>query len=226
MHRITIVLALALVAGCASEPSGPVATAGAEAGVIELPSPATSGAMSLEQALASRRSVRDFSSERLTESEVSQLLWAAQGVTSSGGKRTAPSAGALYPLELYVVDAAAAYHYLPEEHRLELVAEGDLRPALEVAALGQTASGDAAVVFVITAIPARTEAKYGSRAERYVKLEAGHAAQNLLLQAVALDLGAVPVGAFGDLEVQRLLNLHDDQEPLYLIAVGRPGPDD
>jgi SagB-type dehydrogenase family enzyme len=222
VRRIAIVLAFALVAGCGSRVPAPGGTFASEVEVIELPSPVESGTMSLEEALATRRSVREFSSETLSIETTAQLLWAAQGVTSTTGKRTAPSAGALYPLELYVADHTGVHHYLPVDHALERVSSEDLRPALQDAALGQDAIGDAVAVFVITGVEARTEAKYGDRAERYVKLEAGHAAQNLLLQAVALDLGAVPVGAFGDLEVQGLLGLPSDEEPLYLIAVGYP----
>ena len=223
MHRIALVLVLSLIAGCAPEPSGLAPTEDLSAtDVIELPPPAFTGTMSLEEALAARRSVREYSSEPLDIDAIGQLAWAAQGLTSADGKRTAPSAGGLYPLELYVAVAMGVYHYLPDGHLLELVIDADLRRALEDAALGQESIGEAAAVFIITAVGARTEAKYGERAERYVKLEAGHGAQNLLLQAVALGLDAVPVGAFGDVEVQRVLDLPDGQEPLYLIAVGRP----
>jgi SagB-type dehydrogenase family enzyme len=222
MHRIAVVLVLALVAGCGSQAPEPAETLEPEVEFIELPSPTASGPMSIEEALASRRSVREFSPERLAPETLSQLLWAAQGVTSSGGKRTAPSAGALYPLELYVADHNGVHRYLPDDHALERLSDKDVRPALEDAALGQEAVGDATAVFVITAVEARTEVKYGGRAERYVKLEAGHAAQNLLLQAVALDLGAVPIGAFGDREIQRILDLPAGEEPFYLIPVGHP----
>ncbi len=220
MHRIAIVLALTLVAGCGSKGPAPAGTVESEVEVIELPSPVESGTMSLEEALALRRSVREFSTEALSTEMTAQLLWATQGVTTIGGKRTAPSAGALHPLELYVADDTGVHHYLPVDHALERVSGDDLRPALQDAALGQDAIGDAAAVFVITGVEARTKAKYRDRAERYVKLEAGHAAQNLLLQVVALDLGAVPIGAFEDVEVQRILGLPTEEEPLYLIAVG------
>ena len=222
MRWVVGIVVLALVAGCSTGTPGPTQQTAAEAEMIQLPSPASTGTMSLEEALASRRSIREFTTEPLTTDEVSQLLWAAQGVTSSGGRRTAPSAGALYPIEIYVADGTGTHRYLPQDHVLERIADGDLRPALEDAALGQAAVGDCAAVFIVAAVPSRTEAEYGSRADRYVKLEAGHAAQNLLLQAVALELGAVPIGAFGDLEVQRLLDLSADAEPLYLIAVGHP----
>jgi SagB-type dehydrogenase family enzyme len=188
--------------------------------VIELPAPRTEGDLSLEQALLERRSVRGFTAEELTLQELSQLLWAAQGVTASWGGRTAPSAGALYPLEVYAATPEGLYHYLPKGHRAEIVSTSDLRAALSAAAGGQEAVADAPAVFAITAVPARTEAKYGERAERYVQLEAGHVAQNVLLEAVALGLGGVPIGAFSDDEVARVLRLPSGEGPLYLVAVG------
>jgi SagB-type dehydrogenase family enzyme len=168
--------------------------------------------------------VREFKDEPLTLAELGQLLWAAQGVTNQYGFRTAPSAGALYPLEVYAVTREGAYHYEPQGHRLTVHLEGDLRQALYEAALRQDPVLDAPVVFVIAAVYGRTAAKYGAeRSPRYVHLEAGHAAQNVLLQAVALNLGAVPIGAFYDERVQEVLKLPSDQQPLYLIPVGRPG---
>jgi SagB-type dehydrogenase family enzyme len=159
----------------------------------------------------------------LSREEISQLLWAAQGITDPSGKRTAPSAGALYPLELYVATGDGFHHYRPAEHVLRVVNESDLRPALHGAALQQSAVLDAPAVFVVTAVYSRTEAKYGAqRSPRYVHLEAGHAAQNILLQAVALGLGAVPIGAFYDDQVQAALDLPDEHAPLYLIPVGHP----
>ncbi len=178
--------------------------------------------MSVEEALARRRSVREYTDEPLTVQEISQLLWAAQGQTRSWGGRTAPSAGALYPLEVYVVTAEGLRHYLPAGHRAELRSAEDLREPLARAALGQSAVAEAPAVFVVTAVLARTAAKYGSRAERYVTLDAGHAAENLLLQAVALGLGGVSIGAFDDARVREVLGLPRGQQPLYLIPVGHP----
>lgn len=190
---------------------------------IQLPTPRSKGTLTLEEALSERRSVRAFSEIPLTLEELGQLLWAAQGITDPAGYRTAPSAGALYPLEVYAITQEGAYHYDPLGHRLELHQPGDLRPALHAAALQQDSVLDALAVFVITAVYERTEKKYGKdRTPRYVHLEAGHAAQNLLLQAAALDLGAVPVGAFSDGDVKEALSLPDDQQPLYLIPVGHP----
>ncbi len=193
---------------------------------IDLPQPRLKGDLSLEEALARRRSVRQYSEAALSLEVLGQLLWAAQGITHPGGYRTAPSAGALYPLEVYAVTPKAAYHYEPQHHRLSIQAEGDLRPRLHQAALRQEAVLKAPAVIVITAVYARTTQKYGEqRGIRYVHLEAGHAAQNLLLQAVALGLGGVPIGAFHDAQVQQVLVLPADQQPLYLIPVGYPeGP--
>ncbi len=189
---------------------------------VPLPPPRTAGPVSLEQALAQRRSVRSYAPRPLSWSEVSQLLWAAQGITDPRGFRTAPSAGALYPLEVYLALPQGWYHYRPQGHLLEQLGDEDLRPQLWEAGLRQDALREAPAVLVLVAVPARTEAKYGARALRYVQLEAGHAAQNLLLQATALGLGAVPIGAFDDEGVRRALRLSADTLPLYLIPVGEP----
>jgi SagB-type dehydrogenase family enzyme len=190
---------------------------------ISLPAPVRAGQVSLEEVLYRRRSVREFSARPLTEQQIGQLLWAAQGITSSEGLRTAPSAGALYGLEVYVTTSAGFYHYAPEGHQLERRSEEDLRPALCHAALDQESILGAGAVFVIAAVYARIAAKYGKeRGIRYTHLEAGHAAQNLLLQAVALNLGGVPMGAFRDEQVQKVLSMPADQSPLYLIPVGVP----
>lgn len=191
--------------------------------VTALPEPSTEGPLSLEGALLRRRSVRDFSPEQLSTSEISQLLWAAQGITHSRGFRTAPSAGALYPLELYVVLEGGVFHYDPRAHNLTAVSVGDLRSNLYRVSLRQEAILNAPMILVVTAVFSRTESKYGrARSPRYVHLEAGHAAQNTLLQAVSLGLGAVPIGAFEDIRVQEVLGLPADHEPLYLIPIGHP----
>lgn len=190
---------------------------------IPLPPPVQQGRMSLETALARRRSVREYSEERLTLVELGQLLWAAQGITSPEGFRTAPSAGARYPLELYAVVPEAVYHYNPQRHLLALHLSGDRRPDLYTAALHQESVLRAPVVIVMAAVYQRTASRYGrERTPRYVHMEIGHAAQNVLLQAVALGLGGVPIGAFYDDQVQRALALPADHAPLYLIPVGRP----
>jgi len=197
-------------------------TASPQAEEIALPAPRLKGEMSLEETLTARRSVREFTDEELTLEEISQLLWATQGITAAWGGRTAPSAGALYPLEVYVATADGLYHYVPQGHKAIVESRADLRGELWRAGLSQNAIREAPAVFVITAVYARTAKKYGGRAERYVKLEAGHAAQNLLLQAVALGLGGVPIGAFYDDQVQSALSLPLDHEPLYLIPIGHP----
>lgn len=194
----------------------------AEVPVIALPSPRTTGGAGLDDVLASRRSIRDFSDRRLTSEEVSQLLWAAQGITAEWGGRTAPSAGALYPIEIYVATPDGLLHYLPEGHRAERLGDIDVRASLASSAGDQGALVDAPVVIVISSVIGRTEAKYGGRAERYVYLEAGHICQNILLEATALGLGAVPIGAFSDGEVRDVLGLPPDHTPVYLVPVGHP----
>jgi len=217
-------LALSLAAGACSDDAAPAVGTPVPGTTVVMPPPLDDGDTSVEEALAARRSIRSFTQETLSFDEVSQLLWATQGVTEQGGAgRTAPSAGGTYPLEVFAATPDGVYRYVPNGHILEVVAPGqDVRARLAAAALDQEWIADAAVVVVITAVFARTEARYGDRSARYVHLEAGHAAQNLLLQAVALELGAVPVGAFRDAEVQEVLGVPSDHEPLYLIPVGHP----
>lgn len=189
--------------------------------VVVLPAPETRGTMSLEETLQKRESVRSFSPAPLTLREISQLLWSVQGTTRNRGGRTSPSAGALYPLEIYIALGDGLYHYLPTVHQMKKAADGNRMPPLSEAALGQGCVREAPAVVIIAAVCERIERKYGSRGERYVKIEVGHAAQNMLLQAVSLGLAAVPVGAFHDGNVSRVLSLPDDHKPLYLIPVGR-----
>lgn len=195
--------------------------------VFELPQPRLKGRMSLEETLAQRRSIRSFKEGPLKLSELSQLLWAMQGITDPRGLRTAPSAGATYPLEIYVVVSniqglsPGVYHYMPQGHGLERIAEGDKRQVLYEAALRQAPVKTAPLVVVIAAEYERTVRRYGERGIRYVHMEAGHVAQNLCLQAVALGLGTVPIGAFEDEEVKNVLGLPEVHKPLYLIPVGR-----
>lgn len=191
--------------------------------VIQLPGPASDGNMSVEAALAKRESVRHFTSIPLTLSQISQVLWAAQGITRNWGGRTAPSAGALYPLDLYLALPDGFFQYIPRNHQLLHISDGNLIEALAAAALGQQCIKDSPAIIVIAAVYKRVEQKYRQRGERYAKIEAGHAAQNILLQAVSLRIGAVPVGAFYDDEVRRVLSLPADHEPLYLIPLGNMG---
>ena len=223
VRRILAAVALVVASACGPAAGGTAEPAGRTGEVTPLPAPKTAGEMSLEEALTQRRSVREFEARPLTEAELGQLLWAAQGVTDERGYRTAPSAGALYPLEVYVATADGLFHYEVEGHALAVASRADLRPALYEAALRQAAVGRAPAVFVIAAVYERTAVKYGAeRSPRYVHLEAGHAAQNLLLQAVALGLGAAPIGAFDDKGVQEALGLAEEEQPLYLIPVGEP----
>jgi SagB-type dehydrogenase family enzyme len=220
--RSSFLLCLCALIGCGGDSPALEADGGTPAPLpaIDLPPPQLESDVSLEAALLGRASVRDFEGHPVTAEQLGQLLWAAQGRTREWGGRTAPSAGRKYPLELYAVDADGLFHYLPAEHQLEQTATADLRAAL--GETGQSFIGDAPLIVVIAGVFARTEEKYGERAERYVKLEAGHACQGLLLQAVALGLGAAPIGAFDDAAVQAALGLPADHEPLYLVLVGSP----
>lgn len=194
---------------------------------VKLPEVRHKSDISLEECLVKRRSIRSFNKLPLTIEDISQLAWAGQGMTASWGGRTSPSAGALYPLESYFVIGNVAgldngiYHYLVETHELELLKKGDFRIELSSAALNQSCVRDAPVSVIITAIYERTTIKYGDRGVRYVHIEAGHAAQNILLQAVALGLGSVPVGAFYDDKVANLLSIPKNEVPLYIIPVGK-----
>jgi SagB-type dehydrogenase family enzyme len=198
-------------------------------GTIALPEPAYDSDTSVEKALLERRSVRTYKEGFLTLSELGQLLWAAQGITDPTGKRTAPSAGALYPLEIYIVVGQveglgpAIYKYRPESHALTKMTDGDQRKALSRAAVDQEYVSQGAIDIVITAVYERVTGKYGERGVRYTHLEAGHAAQNVCLEVVSLGLGAVTIGAFDDDEVRKILSAPDDEEPLYIIPVGRTG---
>jgi len=194
---------------------------------ITLPEPRLESDVSIEETLLQRRSVREYADLPLTLEEVSQLLWAAQGITVEWGGRTAPSAGALYPLEVYLVVgdveglAAGIYKYRPEGHELLRISDFDVREGLAKAAWGQSWVEEVAIDIVIAAVYERTTKKYGSRGERYVHMEAGHAAQSIYLQAAALDLGVVTVGAFHDGWVRNILDMPENEVPLYVIPVGR-----
>ena len=204
---------------------GPEAAMTSSARIIPLPEPVTTGEASLETLLQHRRSVREYPDTALELPAIGQLLWAAQGITDPRGLRTAPSAGALYPLELYVVAGniegltPGVYHYHPDRHQLQQTLPGDQRHLLARAAHGQSWVRTAAAVVVITAVYDRTTGKYADRGVRYVHMEVGHAAQNLFLQAEALGLATVVVGAFEDDAVAALLGLPGDAQPLMLLPV-------
>ena len=193
----------------------------------ELPDPQQESDTSIEEALLIRRSIRNYSGEPLELEDISQLLWAAQGITSPRGFRTAPSAGGLYPLEIYLLVGevngltVGVYRYLPQEHALSNTINGDKRDELQGAALNQSAVGDGAAVIVITAIYERTTGKYGQRGDRYVHMEVGGAAQNIYLQAGSLGLGTVYIGAFHDDQVKEILGLQETEQPLGIMPVGK-----
>jgi SagB-type dehydrogenase family enzyme len=224
---LAVSLAISGAIGTQGDTNKPQQTVAME--TIKLPKPNTRGTTSLEEALLKRRSVRAYSGEPLTIEEVSQLLWAAQGITErTQGLRTAPSAGALFPLEIYIVAgnvtglAKGIYKYRPHVHELVKVAGQDVRKELGRAALEQESLGDAPAVIVFSAVIERTSVKYGTRSTRYVQMEVGHAAQNVFLQATALNLGTVVVGAFYDDDVKKVIGMDAKESALYLMPVGRP----
>jgi SagB-type dehydrogenase family enzyme len=188
---------------------------------IILPEPRLKSVTSIEEAIAKRRSIREYSKDELTLKEISQLLWAAQGITNEKGFRTAPSAGALYPIEIYLVTKKGVFKYEPLGHYIYMILKGDVRNELAKAALGQDWVAKAPVSIVITGVYERTAKKYGNRGERYVLMEAGHVSQNIYLQCTSLGLGTVAVGAFYDLQVQEVLKIPKDHRPLYIMPVGR-----
>jgi len=195
---------------------------------VNLPDVVLDGDMSVEKAINQRRSIRDYVNNPLSLAEIAQLLWAAQGITDKAtGKRAAPSAGATYPLEVYLVAgnvddlSSGLYKYRPHKHDLTLLKQGSLQDAFCEAALGQESVRDAAAVILFTAVYERTTQKYGERGVRYVHIETGHAAQNVFLQAGALGLGTVVVGAFDDQSLRELMSLDVGEHPLYLMPVGR-----
>ncbi len=197
-------------------------------GQTSLPAPQFDGDLSIEHVLRSRRSVREYTRQSITLAEVSQILWAAQGVTHRSGFRTAPSAGALYPVEVYLVAGrvaglvSAVYRYDPSAHTLTAISAGDKRGALSAACLEQTFIQEAAVALVFCAVYRRTTRKYGERGIRYVHMEVGHAAQNVYLQASSLHLGTVVIGAFQDERVRKVIGAASDEEPLCVMPIGRP----
>jgi SagB-type dehydrogenase family enzyme len=199
-----------------------------QAATIKLPPPRLTSSTSVEEAISKRRSVRQYNDSALSLSELSQLLWAAQGITDTArGLRTAPSAGALYPLEVYAVVgnvtgiAPGIYKYKCRTHELETVSLGDSRKELAAAARGQGAITQAAVDIVWTAVYERCAKKYQERAELYVPIEVGHSAENVFLQATALNLGAVVMGAFYEDKVQAVLKSPKDERALYIMPIGR-----
>jgi SagB-type dehydrogenase family enzyme len=198
---------------------------------IDLPQPFVSGGLPLAETIAQRRSIRDFTAAPVLLFHLSQILWAAQGITlPSNQTRAVPSAGATYPLEIYAVigdngiekTESGIYHYEVERHILSLQLSGDFRPELSSAAMGQDSIAVAPVSIVICAVYDRTMIRYNVRGERYVFIEVGHTGQNIYLQATALSLGTVAIGAFRDDEVRKVLRLESKFRPLYIMPVGKP----
>lgn len=196
--------------------------------LITLPEPAVHESAALAEAFNRRRSLREYAKRPLTLEQIATLLWSAQGTTHPSGLRTAPSAGALYPLELILVAGDVAglanglYRYRQQHHTLELIADNNYRRQIAKAAFGQTWLAHSPAVLVITVVYERTTQKYGQRGKRYAHIEVGHAAQNVLLQAAALGLGAAVVGAFDDAAVVDVLGLPASEHPLYLLPLGWP----
>ncbi|TKJ29717.1 nitroreductase [bacterium (candidate division B38) B3_B38] len=196
---------------------------------IKLPPPSLTGKVSVEEAIKARRTIRSFQPQPLTLSQVSQLLWAAQGIT--GGRdnlRAVASAGALDPIEMYMVVGdkgvegleAGIYHYLPKSHSVEVVKKGDYQDKVVEGALGQQWIGTAPIVMIVTAEYARTTVKYKERGIRYVHVEVGHVGQNIFLQAEAIGLGAGIVGAYSDEQIAKVLGLPSEITPLLIMPVG------
>lgn len=198
--------------------------------LIKLPPPELKGRKSVEEAIVARRSVRRYKADPLSLSQLSQLLWSAQGITAAGRFRAIPSAGATFPIEVYALIgaktvenlSAGIYHYEVNSHALSRHLAGDFRPDLAEAALGQSFLAICPVDLVICALFPRTTHRYGERGEMYVHMEAGHLGQNVALQAMALGLATVMVGAFDDDEVSKVLALKEQSKPIYIIPVGKP----
>lgn len=188
--------------------------------IIILPEPDIKGNVTVESAISKRRSVRAFSDKELTLKEIGQLLWSVQGITDKKGHRSAPSAGARYPLEIYLVKKDGFYKYIPDGHKIKKILGEDLRGNLQAAAFSQSSVRTAAVDIIICAVYEKVTSRYGDKGIRYTDIEVGHAAQNVHLQAVALGLDSVPLGAFDDNAVSKLFQLPDNETPIYIIPVG------
>lgn len=197
---------------------------------IVLPQPQLKGTVSLEEAIQNRKSIRNYKDIPLTIPELSQILWAAGGVTCdgvTGATRSYPSAGGCYPLEIYLIAGkvkdleSGLYLYSHDKHSLTLVIAGDMRADLASACWSQPMIKNAPTSIIFTAIYPRTTNRYGNRGERYVHMDVGHAGQNVCLQAETLGLGSVIVGAFDDIAVKKVLKLSQQEEPIYIIPIGK-----
>ncbi len=225
-YIISVIVVLAFILGYYDFPTDSTEY-NLKSGQINLPDPNVKGNISIEETLSSRRSVRSFKEESLTQADLGQMLWAAQGMTSEWGGRTAPSAGATYPLETYVVVGAVEgieqglYRYEPTTHSIRQKISGDIREELMIQSANQRWVGNAPATIILTAVYERTTDKYGERGEMYVHMEAGHAGQNIYLQAGSIRLGTVAIGAFNPDGITRLLELSEGEIPLYLYPVGK-----
>ena len=236
-HWLFGLISLVAISGCNGQTANNAGLTQTESTPLTyiLPSPKTDGTVSVEKALANRRSHRHFLDKALSAEQLSQILWSAYGVTYPrpdrpnlrGGLRTAPSAGARYPFEIYVIVGnvegiePGVYRYISEKHKIVRTIDKDVRGELAVAALGQFMVKDAPATVFYSAIFSRMTERYGDRGrERYVAMDLGHSAQNIYLQAEALGLGTCAIGAFTDSEVSRILQLPAEEEPLYMMPVG------
>jgi SagB-type dehydrogenase family enzyme len=228
-HLIVLLAILFIIPLIRAEvPPNDKAAGSSEAQKISLPEPDVSGGLTVEQAIKQRRSLRAYAGSALTLKEISSLLYSAQGITDAKrGLRSVPSAGATYPLEVYLVAGkvdnlpAGVYRYLPRTHTLEAVRQGDIRPELMKACYGQNSVGSAPASIVLAAVFSRTSGKYGERSKRYVHFEVGHAGENISLQCEALGMGCVMVGAFSDAEIKSSVGLTKAEEPMYVIPMGK-----
>jgi len=186
---------------------------------IALPAPNLGAPGSLEDTLAKRRSVREFAPKPLTQQQIGQLFWSAQGITHDQFKRAAPSAGAVYPMEIYAVTAQGFFHYIPKGHAMVRLSDRDLHQVVFKAS-NQQDMLQAPVIFVITGSKERMMKKYPAKAEVYMDIEAGHIAENVLLETTAMGLASVPAGGFVAAELQQGLSLPADESAIYLIPVG------
>jgi SagB-type dehydrogenase family enzyme len=231
LNYIIVIVPLILIVGIyltAAEQANEKTKPAKHKEMIELPQPDKQSNVSVEEAIAQRRSVRSYLNKGLAMKELAQLLWSAQGITNiSRGFRAAPSAGATYPLKVYTVVGQVdgldkgVYQYQPESHQLKPVSYKDVKTSLSIAALGQSSIDKAPVCIVLTAIYDVTTAVYNQRGVRYVHMECGHAAENIYLQAESLNMGTVVIGAFHDDKVKSLLNLSEAETPLYIMPVGK-----
>ncbi len=222
----TVLAGSLLLMGCLAGGISPCSAAPRDVKIVELPAPRPTGILTVEEALRERRSVRSYAERGVTLEDLSRLLWAAQGKTAPWGGRTAPSAGALFPMETIVVAGEVSglepgvYRYLSGHHTLRRMLDGDLREEIAEAALGQSCLREAPVLLALSAVYERTMEKYGERGIRYAHMECGAVCENIYLQAESLGLGTVLVGAFYDEEISNVLALEDDETPLALMPIG------